>query len=153
MQGRERGHENLKWNTDLIETMELEYVMSQAAQYRNDGERPPRQRESQAHERDEVQWTKHASRSDSKAQQRDLTSRGGVLVERVCVSNVHMTCPPPPTQRNHKGWRSAPDAILPGHRKHPSGVPARTPTVHWGLYNGRPWVARHQRHKCEVKMQ
>ena len=32
-----------------------------------------------------------------------------------------MTCPPPPTQRNHKVWRSAPDAILPGHRRHPSG--------------------------------
>ena len=36
MHGRERGHENL--NTDLIETMELEHVMSQAAQDRKDGE-------------------------------------------------------------------------------------------------------------------
>ena len=36
---RERGHENPKWNTDLIETMELEHVMSQAAQYRYDGEK------------------------------------------------------------------------------------------------------------------
>ena len=32
-------------------------------------------------------------------------------------------------------------------------LPGRTPTVHWGRYNGRPWVARHKRHKCEVKMQ
>ena len=32
-----------------------------------------------------------------------------------------MTYPPPLTQRNHKGWHSAPDAILLGHRKHPSG--------------------------------
>ena len=72
MQDRERGRENLKWISDLIETMELEFVMSQ-----------PRQREAQAHERDEVQWTKHASRSDSQAQQHDLTSRGGVLVEHV----------------------------------------------------------------------
>ena len=38
MQSRERGHENLKWNTDFIETMELEHVLSQAAQYRYDGE-------------------------------------------------------------------------------------------------------------------
>ena len=38
MQGRERGHENLKWNTDIIETMELEHVMSEAAQDRHDGE-------------------------------------------------------------------------------------------------------------------
>ena len=39
MQGRERGHENLKWNTDLIETMELEHVMNQAAQYWYEGEK------------------------------------------------------------------------------------------------------------------
>ena len=39
MQGRElRGHENLKWNTVLIETMELEYVMSHAPQDLDDGE-------------------------------------------------------------------------------------------------------------------
>ena len=38
MQGRERGHEDLKWNTDLIETMVLQHVMSQAAQDRYDGE-------------------------------------------------------------------------------------------------------------------
>ena len=24
----------------------------------------------------------------------------------------------------------------------PQWVPARTPTVHWGRYDGRPWVAR-----------
>ena len=39
-----------------------------------------------------------------------------------CMSIVHMTCPPPPTQRNHNGWRSAPDAILPGHRWHLVGL-------------------------------
>ena len=38
VQGRERGHENLKWNTDLIETTEFEHVMSQAAQDKYDGE-------------------------------------------------------------------------------------------------------------------
>ena len=45
--------------------------------------------------------------------------------------------------RYHPAWAS----------EAPQWVPARTPTVHWGRYNGRPWVARHQRHKCEVKMQ
>ena len=58
-----------------------------------------------------------------------------------------MTCPPPPAQRNHKGWRSAPDAILPGHRWHPSGS-RQGHSRHTGAQTtGRPWVARHQRHK------
>ena len=51
-----------------------------------------------------------------------------------------MPCPPPPIQRNHKGWRSAPDAILPGHRRHPSGSrqghPRYTGAVTTG---GRGW--------------
>ena len=38
MQGRERRHEDLKRNTDLIETMELEHVMSQAAHDKYSGE-------------------------------------------------------------------------------------------------------------------
>ena len=32
-----------------------------------------------------------------------------------------------------KGWRFVPDTVLPGHRRVPQWVPARTPTVHWGL--------------------
>ena len=35
-----------------------------------------------------------------------------------------------------KGWRSAPDAILPGHRRARQWVPARTPMVHWGADSG-----------------
>ena len=31
------------------------------------------------------------------------------------------------------GWRFVPDAFPPGHRRAPQWVPARTPTVHWGL--------------------
>ena len=39
VQGHElRGQDNLEWNTELIEAMELEHVMSQAAQDLNDGE-------------------------------------------------------------------------------------------------------------------
>ena len=63
-----------------------------------------------------------------------------VCLLNACMRNVHMTCPPPPTQRNHKGWRSAPDAILPGHRRHPSGSrqghPRYTGAVTMG---GRGW--------------
>ena len=116
VQGRElRGHENLKWNTDLIETMELEHVMSQAAQDRYDGETHHESREAQAHERKDEQWTKHAYRSDSQAQQPDLTSRGGVLVERVYVQRPHgMSTTTHTTQpqglalcsRCHPGWAS-----------------------------------------------
>ena len=47
VQGHElRGQDNLEWNTELIEAMELEHVMSQAAQDLNDGEDTPRILES-----------------------------------------------------------------------------------------------------------
>ena len=61
VQGRElRGQENLEWNTDLIEMMELKHVMSQAAQDL-DGETRHESQKAQAHEheylleREEVQ--------------------------------------------------------------------------------------------------
>ena len=73
----------MEWNTDLIEMKEIKHVMSQAAQDLDDGETRHESREAEAREHEEVQWTKHASRSDSQAQQHDLTSRGGVLEERV----------------------------------------------------------------------
>ena len=52
--------------------MELEHVMSQAAQDLNDGETRHESREAEAHEheylpeREEVQWTKHANTSSSR---------------------------------------------------------------------------------------
>ena len=55
---------NLEWNTELIEAMELEHVMSQAAQDLNDGETRHESWKAQAQEheylleREEVQWTK-----------------------------------------------------------------------------------------------
>ena len=58
---------NLEWNTEFIEAMELEHVMSQAAQDLNDGEtrHDSREADAQEHEypleREEVQWTKHAN--------------------------------------------------------------------------------------------
>ena len=56
---------HLEWNTEVIEAMELEHVMSQAAQDLNDGETRHDSWKAQAHEheylpeREEVQWTKH----------------------------------------------------------------------------------------------
>ena len=63
---------NLEWNTEFIEAMELEHVMSQAAQDLNDGETRHESWKAQAHEheylpeREEVQWTKHANTSSSR---------------------------------------------------------------------------------------
>ena len=64
-----------------------------------------------------------------------------LCLQNACVSNVHMTCPLPPTQRKHKGWRSAPDAILPGHRWHPSGFRQGHPLYTGALtaWGGRGW--------------
>ena len=63
-----------------------------------------------------------------------------------------MTCPPPLAQRNHKGWRSAPDAILRGHRWHASGSwqghPRYTGTITTG---GRGWPdtnATNEKSRC-----
>ena len=107
-------------------------------------------REAEAREHEEVQWTKHASRSDSQAQQHDLT---GVLEERVyALCPQHMSTI---TNEAHpqKGWRFSPDAILSGHRRALQWVAARTPTVHWGPVNGEAVGGPHQRHKGEVPSQ
>ena len=64
VQGRElRGQVNLVWNTDLIETMELENLDGQASQGLYSGEARHKSREAHAHEdfpeRGDVQWMKH----------------------------------------------------------------------------------------------
>ena len=91
--------EELEWYAELIEAVELEHATSQAAQDLNDGETRLESWKAQAHEhenlpeREELQWTKHAntssSRDDSRAQQVDLTSRGGVLGECVYERRPH----------------------------------------------------------------
>ena len=58
------------------------------------------------------------------------------LTEGVCLTARVNTCSAVQQQCNNaadKGWRFVPDAILPGHRRAPQWVPARTPTVHCGL--------------------
>ena len=123
----------MTWNTDLIETMELEHVMSQAAQDRYDGET--------LHDNEKLKLTnltkcsgKHASRCDSQAQQYKLTSRGGVLVERVYeqrARDMSTTCTKhlqglALCSRGHPAWASVAS----------QWVPARTPTVHWAVTTG-----------------
>ena len=62
----------LEWNTELTDAMELEHMMSQAAQDLNVGETRHESQKAQAHEheylpeREEVQWTKHANTSSSR---------------------------------------------------------------------------------------
>ena len=57
-------------------------------------------------------------------------AEGVCLVARVNTgSAVQQQC----SSAADKGWRFVPDAILPGHRRAPQWVPARTPTEHWGL--------------------
>ena len=132
--------------------MEIKHVMSQAAQDLDDGETRHESREAEAREQEEVQWTKHASRNDSQAQQPDLTSRGGVLGE--CV---YARCPHHRSSTTNTAQPQWVGAMLPmpsclGIGGHPSGVPARTPTVHWGPNNGEAVGGPHQRQKGEVHM-
>ena len=155
MQGGElRGQENLEWNTDLIEMMELKDVMSQAAQDLDDGETRRESREAEDREHEEVQWCSGRSRHQGAIRKlNSLTSRvEEMCLENACMHDVHITGPLSPTQHNHKGWRSAPDAILPGHRRAPQWVLARTPTAHWGPNNAEAVGGPHQRPKGEAHM-
>ena len=120
--------------------------MSQAAQDLDDGEI--------RHDNEKLKLTnvtKCSGRSRHQGATRKLNSQNSrveeVCLKKACMSNALMTCPHPPTQHNHKGWRSAPDAILPGHRWHFSGSRQGHPRYTGARTTGRPWVARHQRHK------
>ena len=113
--GEVRGQGNLEWNTDLIEMMELKHMTSQAAQELDDGETRHESRDAEDREHEEVQWTKHASKSDSRAQQHDVTSRDGVLEERVyarCPQHMSTTTNTAQPQgltlcsRCHPAWAS-----------------------------------------------
>ena len=92
--------------------------MSQAAQDLDDGETHHEPREAEAREQEEVQWTKHASRSDSQAQQPDLTSREGL--RRECV---YARCP---HHRSTTTNTAQPQGLALCSRCHPSeGTPVR----------------------------
>ena len=99
---------NLEWNTDLIEMKEIKHVTSQAAQDLDDGETRHESREAEAREHEEVQKTKHASRSDSQAQQHDHTTRGGVLEER-----LYARCPQHMSTTTNEAQLQRVGALLP----------------------------------------
>ena len=74
---------------------------------------------------------------------------GGFASFLACFLNVVFlflfgsTCQYRLTSAANMGWRFVSDAILPGHRRAPQWVPARTLPVHWSpRIAGRLWVAR-----------
>ena len=143
----------MEWNTDLIEMMELKHLMSQAAQDLDDGgtRHESREAEAEAREHEEVQWTRHASRSDSEAQQPDLTSRGGVLGE--CV---YARCPHHRSTSTNTAQPQRVGALIPmrsclGIGGHPSGCRQGHPR-YTGPHNGEAVGGPHQRPKGEVHM-
>ena len=131
--------------------MEIKHVMSQAAQDLDDGETRHESREAEAPKHEEVQWTKHASRSDSEAQQPDLTSRGGVLGECVYARCPHHKSTTTNTAQPHRVGALLPMPSCLGIGGH-QWVPARTPTVQWGPNNGEAVGGPHQHPKGEVHM-
>ena len=115
------GQENWERNTDLIEMMEVKHVMSQAAQDLNDGETRHESREAEAREHEGAVDQAHINERLASSTARPHESRRCAWRMRVCMmftSQVHYHQHSTTT----KGWRSAPDAILPGHRRAP----------HWG---------------------
>ena len=122
--------------------------MNQAAQDLDDGETRHESREAEAREHEEVQWTKHASRSDSQARQPDLTSRGGVLAE--CV---YARCPHHRFTTTNTAQPLRVGALLPmpsclGIGGHPRWSQQGHPRYTGARTTGRPWVAQTQRAKC-----
>ena len=99
-----------------------------------------------------MQWTKHASRSDSQAQQHDLTSRGGVLEEPVfarCPQHVSTTTNTTQPQglalcsRCHPAWASEGTPVRPSKDTHGTLGP--------GKRGGRGWpTTTAQRAKCRT---
>ena len=125
-------------------------MMRQAAQDLNDGETRHESREAEDREQEEVQWTKHASRSDSQAQQPDLTSRGGVLGECVCARCPHHRSTTTNTAQPQRVGVLLPMPSCLGIGGHPSGSRQGHPRYTGAQTTGRPWVAHTnaQRAKC-----
>ena len=56
-------------------------------------------------------------------------------------------------QQQPEGWRFVPDTILPGYRRAPQWVPAKTPTVHLGpdQREGRGWPIKIRQHSKQCR--
>ena len=80
-------------------------------------------------------------------------------MKNACMNDVHMTSPHNNHDHDHdhdhlhdtaiKVWRFGGSSPWMSH--HPSGSLARTPTVHWCRYDGRPWVARSTPHRAKSR--
>ena len=152
---------NLEWNTELIEAMELEHVMSQAKHATNPGKLKltntniylnakrcsERNTRTQVHQETTRELNSQTSRAED------------VCLKNACMNDVHMTSPHNNHDHDHdhdhlhdtttKGlalwW------LITLDESSPQWVPARTPTVHWGRYDGRPWVARSTPHRAKSR--
>ena len=148
-----RRQENLEWNTGLIEMMELKHVMSHAGHRAWTTAKDATNLEKlKLREHEDVQWTKHASRSDSEAQQPDLTSGRGVLGE--CV---YARCPHHKSTTTNTAQPQKVGALLPmpsclGIGGHPSGSRQGHPRYTGARYNGEAVGGPHQRPKGEMHM-
>ena len=129
-------------------------MMSQAPQDLDDGET--------RHDNRKLKLTnvkECSGRSTHQGATRKLNSQS-LRVEEVCLKNacltdVHMTHDNHDYDHDNDHLHDTTTRVgalvahHPGRVISPFFVPAGTPTVHWGRYDGRPWVARHQRHKWQ----
>ena len=82
-----------------------------------------------------------------------------ICLKIACLNDVHRTRPHDNHDQDHDndhqhdttttGWRFGGPITLDGSS--PQWVPARTPTVHWVRYDGRPWVARSTPHRAKSR--
>ena len=88
--------------TDFIEAMELEHMMSQAAQDLGDGETRHESREAQAHEHEHPhERERYRGRNTRTPAQREATSKldnqtsraEEVCLNNACMNDVHRTSP------------------------------------------------------------
>ena len=96
VRGRElRGREIWEWNADLIEAMEFEHVMSQAAQDLDDGETRHESRERQVDEHEHPHERERCSSRNTRTPvQRETTRKldsQTSRAEEVCLMNACMT--------------------------------------------------------------
>ena len=134
---------HLEWNTQVIEAMELEHVMGQAAQDLNDGETRHESWKAQAQEHEYLLEREEGAVDESSGRNtrtpvhqettRKLNSQTSraeeVCLKNACKNDVHMTSPHDNHDHDHdhdhlhdtttKGWRFGGSSPWMSH--HPSG--------------------------------
>ena len=132
------------------------HVMSQAAQDLNAGDDTPRipDNSSLNAKRCSGRNTRTQVHQETTRELNSQTSRAEeVCLKNACMNDFHMTSPHNNHDRDHdhdhKGlalwW------LIALNESSPQWVPARTPTVHWGRGDGRPWVARSTHHRAKSR--